>query len=61
MKKLRVVLIGVGARGEGLYRVDLKKRTNVEYVAVCDNYMDRCESLPRIFGSRNERLDRRSE
>ena len=34
MKKIRVALIGVGARGEGLYRVDLKKCTNVEFIAL---------------------------
>ncbi len=42
MKKLRVALIGVGGRGEGLYRVALKYREDVEYVAVCDKYEDRC-------------------
>lgn len=43
MKKFRIAIIGVGGRGEGLYRVALKFRTDLEYVAVCDEYLDRCE------------------
>ena len=45
MKQFRMALIGVGARGEGLYRVALKQREYVDFVAVCDGYMDRCETL----------------
>ncbi|MBQ9729147.1 MAG: Gfo/Idh/MocA family oxidoreductase [Clostridia bacterium] len=45
MKKFRVALIGVGGRGEGLYRVALKFRDDAEYVAVCDSYIDRCEYI----------------
>ena len=47
MKKFRVALIGVGGRGEGLYRVALKFRKNVDYVAVCDSYLDRCEYVAK--------------
>ena len=36
MKTFKVALIGVGARGAGLYRVALKMRENVEYIAVCE-------------------------
>jgi len=36
MKNFRMAIIGVGGRGEGLYRVALKMRKNVEFVAVCD-------------------------
>lgn len=43
MKKFRIAIIGVGGRGEGLYRVALKFRADLEYVAVCDEYLDRCE------------------
>ena len=43
MKNFRIALIGVGGRGEGLYRVSLKQREYVHIVAVCDEYADRCE------------------
>lgn len=36
MRNFKMALIGVGARGEGLYRVALKKREYLEIVAVCD-------------------------
>lgn len=36
MKQFKMAIIGVGGRGEGLYRVALKKRDYVEFVAVCD-------------------------
>lgn len=36
MKKFNMAIIGVGGRGEGLYRVALKKRDYVNFVAVCD-------------------------
>lgn len=47
MKKFKIALIGVGGRGEGLYRVALKQRKDVEFVAVCDEYMDRCEYVAK--------------
>ncbi|MBQ8657883.1 MAG: Gfo/Idh/MocA family oxidoreductase [Clostridia bacterium] len=43
MEKIKVALIGVGARGEGLYRVALKFRKDIEIIAICDEYIDRCE------------------
>lgn len=43
MKKFRLAIIGLGGRGEGLYRCALKYRNDVEYVALCDEYADRCE------------------
>ena len=45
MKRFKMALIGVGARGEGLYRVALKQRDYLDIVAVCDSYADRCETL----------------
>ncbi len=42
-KKFQVALIGVGGRGEGLYRVALKFRTDCEFVAVCDPCVEKCE------------------
>ena len=47
MKKFKIALIGVGGRGEGLYRVALKYRKDVDFVAVCDDYMDRCEYVAK--------------
>ncbi len=47
MKKFKIAIIGVGGRGEGLYRVALKYRKDVEFVAVCDEYMDRCEYVAK--------------
>ena len=45
MKEFRVALIGVGGRGEGLYRVSLRDRKYLHFVAVCDGYADRCEYI----------------
>ena len=45
MKIFKMALIGVGARGEGLYRVALKNRNYVECVAVCDFYKDRTVTI----------------
>ena len=45
MKRMKMAIIGVGSRGEGLYRVALKKRDYVDFVAVCDRYEDRCEAI----------------
>ena len=36
MERVRVALIGVGGRGEGLYRVAMKMRTDIDFVAVVD-------------------------
>lgn len=36
MERVRVALIGVGGRGEGLYRVAMKMRTDLDFVAVVD-------------------------
>lgn len=45
MKRFKVALIGVGARGAGLYRVALKMRENVDYVAVCDPWEERLHAF----------------
>ncbi len=42
MKEIRVALIGVGGRGEGLYRVAMRKIQGLNFVALCDN-KERCE------------------
>lgn len=49
MKKLRVALIGLGGRGAGLYRVALKNRKYVEYVALCDPYADKCNNTKKCM------------
>ena len=43
MRTFKLALIGLGGRGEGLYRVSLKQRDYVQIVGLCDDYMDRCE------------------
>lgn len=45
MKNFKLALIGVGGRGEGLYRVSLKQRNYVEIIAVCDSVEDRCQYI----------------
>lgn len=45
MKKFRTVMIGLGGRGDGLYRGALKQRDYVDFAGICDTYPDRCESL----------------
>ena len=45
MKQFKIALIGVGGRGEGLYRVSLKQREYLDIVAVCDNYLEKCEYI----------------
>ena len=45
MKQFKIALIGVGGRGEGLYRVSLKQRGYLDIVAVCDNYLEKCEYI----------------
>ncbi len=68
MKKIRFGVVGCGGRGEGLYRVALKFRKDLEYVATCDPYEDRAEFLakeieedghqkPHVYVSHKEMLD----
>ena len=42
MKEIRVALIGVGGRGEGLYRLAMRKIPGLKFVALCD-CRERCE------------------
>lgn len=69
MKNFRIALIGVGARCGGLYRCALKNRQNVEIVALCDTYTDKCERLaqemeadgkpyPKIYTEYKECIDK---
>ena len=50
MKLLRLALIGAGNRCTALYKADLKKRSDVEIVAVCDTCSEKSEKLI-CFGS----------
>ena len=47
MKQFRMAIIGVGGRGEGLYRVALRKREYVDFVAVCDPDDERLEYIAK--------------
>ena len=45
MKTLKVALIGVGGRGEGVYRVAMNHRKDLEFVAVCDTVKKYCDYI----------------
>lgn len=45
MEKFRFAIIGCGGRGSGLYRVALKFRKDLHYVATCDPMADKAEKL----------------
>lgn len=47
MKEIKVALIGVGGRGEGLYRVAMRKIDGLSFVAVCDEAKDKCEYIAK--------------
>ncbi len=47
MKQFKMAIIGVGGRGEGLYRVALKGRKYVDFVAVCDPDDERLEYIAK--------------
>lgn len=44
-KTIKVAIIGVGGRGEGVYRVAMKYLPNLEFVAVCDKYPEHCNYI----------------
>lgn len=41
-KIIKVVIIGVGGRGEGVYRVAMRYLPNLNFVGVCDKYAEHC-------------------
>lgn len=49
MKLLRLALIGAGNRCTALYKADLKKRSAVEIVAVCDTCSEKSEKLASLI------------
>ncbi|MGN1139930.1 MAG: Gfo/Idh/MocA family protein [Oliverpabstia sp.] len=47
--KIRIGMIGLGARGIGLLEMVYIQHPDVEFAAVCDRYMDRCEKAAEII------------
>lgn len=47
--KIRIGMIGLGARGTGLLELVYVQHPDVEFAAVCDRYMDRCEKAAEII------------
>ena len=47
--KIRIGMIGLGARGTGLLELVYVQHPDVEFAAVCDSYMDRCEKAAEII------------
>lgn len=47
--KIRIGMIGLGARGTGLLEMVYVQHPDVEFAAVCDRYMDRCEKAAKII------------
>ncbi len=47
--KIRIGMIGLGARGIGLLEMVYVQHPDVEFAAVCDRYMDRCEKAAEII------------
>ena len=47
--KIRIGMIGLGARGTGLLEMVYVQHPDVEFAAVCDSYMDRCEKAAEII------------
>ena len=47
--KIRIGMIGLGARGTGLLELVYVQHPDVDFAAVCDSYMDRCEKAAEII------------
>ena len=47
--KIRIGMIGLGARGTGLLELVYVQHPDVEFAVVCDSYMDRCEKAAEII------------
>ena len=48
-EKVNLGVIGLGARGEGLLKLVYMQHPEVEFVAVCDHYQDRCEAAAKLL------------
>ncbi len=55
MGKLKVGIVGVGARGYSLMNTEMTKMDDIEIVAICDEYADRaekaCETIKEKMGN----------
>lgn len=69
MKDIKVALIGVGGRGEGVYRVALRQLPFLKFVGVCDKVRTSCKYVvskmaeqgkgsPEIFEDYKECIDK---
>ncbi len=69
MEKLKVALIGLGGRGEGLYRVAMKFMDDLNFVGLCDPFIDKAEYVankikadfgytPPVFADYKECIDK---
>ena len=47
MKEFKVALIGVGGRGQDLYRTSMSKIENLCFVAVCDSSQENGEKTAK--------------
>ena len=47
MKEFKVALIGVGGRGQDLYRASMSKIENLCFVAVCDSSQENGEKTAK--------------
>ena len=48
-KKVRIGIIGLGARGKGLLETAYLEHPDAEFVAVCDRYEDRCREAAAVI------------
>lgn len=48
-RKIKMAMIGLGGRGTGLLKDVFLQHSEVDFVAVCDKYLDRCEEAAEII------------
>ena len=49
MEKMKFAIIGLGGRGKGLLEMVFLQHPDVEFVAACDVYKDRCEEAADLI------------
>ena len=47
--KVRIGMIGLGARGKGLLETAYLEHPDAEFVVVCDKYEDRCQEAAKVI------------
>ena len=47
--KVRIGMIGLGARGQGLLETAYLEHPDAEFVVVCDKYEDRCQEAAKVI------------